>query len=160
MGKKYYSLYKKDNNAPVAVSNDKWLLELFTVQRGLDASKVYIEKESAEKHFGSGLFIVYYFGHAVTEYEFRYIMAKTSEHVSDINYQIYELERILNIHKGKLKSKDKKRIKKTIHVLKKINPEEDDTFIASLLDDVIRHKVVVDEYMYAMDRFRECMEGD
>ena len=149
MGKKYYSLYKKDNNnAPVAVSNDKWLLELFTVQRGLDASKVRIEKESAEKHFGSGLFIVYYFGHAVTEYEFRYIMAKTSEHVSDIDYQIYELERILNIHKGKLKSKDKKRIKKTIHVLKKINPEEDDTFIASLLDDVIHHKVKYHVFKY------------
>ena len=97
----------RDNITPAAVSNDIWLLKLFIVQRKLDKKDCSIEQmNKADKYKYPDLFLVYYFGYAVTSFEYRYICSINAEYESDISNRIYELNNTLELYKKKLSKKN------------------------------------------------------
>lgn len=161
---KYYTLYlrTKDNySALVATSKDKWLLELFIVQRHLEKRDISVEKVSDKNLVGrSDKFLLYYFGHAITEFEYQYITSQTMEYESDLSYRIYEMGNILAMYGKVMKPSQKKALKNCIKKLKKIDIEKDKKFAAGMLDTIINRPGAVTDYMYAIDRFKECMEGE
>jgi hypothetical protein len=157
---KYYKLIFKDNPVPVAVSNDKWLLELYLVQRNLkkkDCSIYQLEKK--EKYNHSESFLVYYYGYAVTSFEYRYICSLNAEYESDIYFQIYDLSNTLNIYKEKLSKKERKCLKESIKILEKLDVSKDMDHIRHTIDTVINRPGMVVDYLENMDMFRQCMEG-
>ena len=157
---KYYKLIYLDNITPAAVSEDKWLLELFIVQRNLKKSDCEIyQLEKKDKYRYPDQFLVYYFGYAVTSFEYRYICSINAEYESDISNRIYELNNTLALYKSKLSKKERKCIKKSIKILEGIELSKDLDHAKSLIDTVIERPGMVIDYMENLDTFRQAMEG-
>jgi hypothetical protein len=145
---------------PAAVSDDKWLLELFVVQRNLRKSDCSIyQLDKHDKYNYPDAYLVYYFGYAVTSYEYRYICSMNAEYESDISNRIYELHNTLMLYEKKLTKKERKCIKKTIKILEKLDVSKDLGHAKGLIDNVIERPGMVIDYLENMDNFRQFMEG-
>ena len=153
---KLYTL--KSNGVLVAVSNDRWLLELFLVQRGYKIERCEISRCLDEDQAISDLFLVYYFGYPITSQELSYVTRMEEEYRSSIELEIVKLKELMNKFDYKLSKKDKKHIKKTIKALKKIDTSNDIEFADRMVKDIIHHPASVMEYMENLELFRSCME--
>ena len=92
---KLYQL--KVNNVLLAISKDKWLIELFIVQRKFKDKKYELIKTNSESTMiYMDIFLMYFMGYAITQDELRYINEITGEHESNIAYQIFSLQCIMN----------------------------------------------------------------
>ena len=150
----------RDNITPAAVSNDIWLLKLFIVQRKLHKKDCSIDQmNKADKYKYPDLFLVYYFGYAVTSFEYRYICSMNAEYESDISNRIYELNNTLVLYKKKLSKKERRNIKRTIKILSEIEVSKDLEHAKNLIDTVIERPGMIIDYMENLDTFRQCMEG-
>lgn len=153
---KLYTL--KSDGVLVAVSNDKWLLELFLVQRGYKFERCEISRCLDKDQAISDLFLVYYFGYPITAHELSYVNRMEEEYRSFINLEIVRLEEILTKFDFKLNKKDKKHIKKTIKALKKIDTSDDIGFANRMIEDIVNQPASVMEYLENLELFRSCME--
>ena len=165
MSEKYYGLYLDDkgNETLLAVSKDKWLVELFIVQRKLRKKAIIIKKQKAEDIPPySNRFLLYYFGYPLTEFEYDYVTHETREYESEIDRSIYTLENGLIMYKKFLDKKEVKRIKKAINILKKRkdNLPRNKKFAKEMIDTVIDRPGIMYDYMNNLDEFRYCMEGE
>ena len=153
---KLYTL--KSDGVLVAVSNDKWLLELFLVQRGYILERCEISRCFDKDQAISDLFLVYYFGYPITSHELSYINRMEEEYRSSIDEEIFRLEKILDRFDYKLSKKDRKNIKKTIKALKKIDTSDDIGFANRMIGDIINQPASVMEYLENLELFKSCME--
>ena len=162
MGKKYNALFYKSNDnykTLVAISKDKWLLELFVGQRKIDKNRISIRKITNKEAMGkSDKFLIYYYGYSITDLEYQYIISEEREYESDLAFKIYEMENTLATHGRMMKPATRKALRKVIKKLKKINVEKDMKFISTRIDTIINRPGMVLDYFYAMDAFRNAME--
>ena len=157
---KYYKLIYGDNIIPAAVSEDKWLLELFIVQRKLAKKKCSIFlMDKTEKYKYPDQFLIYYFGYPVTSLEYRYVCDMNAEYESSIHWQIYELENTLSIYEKSISKKERKWIKKTIKTLERLDVSRDMEHVKRTLETVIERPGLIIDYLENLDEFRRCMEG-
>lgn len=159
---KLYKLYiDNEKKVPVAVSDDIWLLELFIVQRKLKSRNYFIDRTtiSKETYFYNDNFIVYYYGYAISNYEYRYILDMTGEYQSDLELRIYELESSYRTHKNRMKKKEKKAFKETLKSLKRIDYSDNRKFAREMIDIVINRPGMIFERLDAMEAFKSYMEG-
>lgn len=149
----------KYHDAPVAVSTDKWLLELFIVQRKLDKSFCDIEKANKEYFKYDSLFCTYYYGFTITNIEKRFIEYRTKEIESDWKLLKMDLKKQLVSYGDKLTKKDKKNLKNAIKTLDKMDLRNSKKHAGTMIDTILDNNGVVIEYLENLDRFRECMQG-
>lgn len=160
---KYYSLYLINNNkyeSLLAISDDRWLVELFVIQRNLRKKKIIVKKERAKDlpPF-SDKFLIYYFGYAVTDFEYNYIVNNALEYETEIVKAIYNLENGLIMYRRFLKPNRIKAIKKAIKYLKEEQKgfKKNKKFAKDMIDTVIDRGGLVIDYMENLEKFRQCM---
>jgi len=156
---KMYTLYV--GNIPVVFCADRWLIELYIVQRKLVEKKYQFHQDTYDTSMYQEFddYLVYYYGYAVTQRELKYIVNSTEEYESFRKYKIHSLQGFLERFNHTLKKSEKKAIKETIKILKKYTCENDD-FIESQIDTILNHNDMVKDYMDATDMFRMHMEGE
>ena len=142
----------------IAISNDKWLLELFIVQRGYDFKKCEIIRTKDKNYELSDFFLVYYFGYPITSQELKYVNGMRDEYESRIEEEIFRLEGLLDKLSGIISKKERKYIKKAIKTLRKIDSSTDLEFAHWILDDIIDQPAIVAEYFENLDLFKSMME--
>ena len=145
------------NKSVVAMSKDKWLLQLFIVQRKLNKDECRIKKKKKSNKCSYN-YLKYYYGIAITNREYEYITRLGLEAQSDIDMEINNLLDLLIIYKNSISKKEKKNIKKTIKTLEKIDVLKDKEIIKTRIDEILNKNSVVDEYFYNLEMFRNYIE--
>ena len=158
---KLYKLYiDNEDKVPVAVSDDKWLLGLFVVQRSLNKRNYNIShKKDDGDYTWDDRYLLYYFGYAISNYEYRYILNMMGEYQSDLELRIYELESSYDMHKSKMTRKERKAYKSAVKKLKKIDYGNNKKFATQMIDTIIHRRGMIVDYMENMEAFRQFMEG-
>lgn len=154
-----YTLYI--DSCPYVLCHDKWLVELYLVQRKLHKRNYEIRKE-IERSMDCveyNIYLVYYYGYAITQDEMRFIDSTMLEYDSGRKGKIFDLKCFLDKFKNKLTKSEIKAIKKTIKVLKKYKSDSDE-MVHSNLDTILNDPNCVNEYLMNLDLFRQEMEGE
>jgi hypothetical protein len=155
----FYLLYN-DQTVPVAICKDKWLLELFIAQRKLDPKKCDIKKSKSKEYLYNDRYLTYYYGHAITNIEARYIYHNTLEAESDVSLRIHDLEAMISGYKNELSAKKIKQLKSILKAFKKLNIPTSKKFAKRMLTDIIDQPKLITEYLEAIDLFRQCIDHD
>ena len=103
----------ESNGNKIAMCKDKFLIELFIVQRKIKQFSVDVRKANKEiKSYNT--YLVYYYGYAMTMREMEFITTRGMEYMSDLEFMIFELKAFIEKHRKFLKKKEIETLKKTI----------------------------------------------
>lgn len=157
---KIFCLYYDESTVPIAICKDKWLLELFIVQRNLNVDLCSIRKDKDGNYRYNDRYLVYYYGHAITNLEARYVEMNYAEAESDIDIRIHDLRTIIAKYQKDLKPKRIKELKKTIKALEKIEVRKSKKYAKYLLETIETRPREIYEYLEALDLFQHCLDHD
>ena len=140
----------------VAICKDKFLIELYIVQRNITDFCVQIKDSKKDiKYFDD--YLRYYFGYAITNKELNFITEQYGQYKSDIEFMVLELETFYNTYKKHMTKKEKKNIKDTIKLLNDKYENKDLIFSEEMVDILLNEREVVDEFMYGLEMFKNMM---
>lgn len=147
------------NGKKVAICKDKFLIELYIVQRKLTDFYVQVKDSKKDiKYFDD--YLRYYYGYAITNKELNFITEKFSEYKSDIEFIILELKTFYDNYKKRMTKKEKKNIKDTIKILNDKCENKDLVFSKEMVDIILNDNMVVDEFMYSLEMFKNIMSDE
>lgn len=154
---KIYQLYIDDKL--MGLCKDRFLLELFIVQRKYMNHKYEVTRivSNDPSIYDFDYYMIYYYGYAITNYEYRYIYNVMKELDENRKYNITKLE--VTLQDKSLTKKERKTIKRTINILKSHKMEDDDE-IESNMNDIINNPYCVKEYLDMVDSFHAAIEND
>ena len=143
----------------MGLCKDKFLLELFIVQRKYMKHKYEITKIISKNSgiYDLDYYMIYYYGYAITNYEYRYLYNVTKELDENRKFNITKLE--VTLRDKSLTKKERKTIKRTIKILKSHKMEDDDE-ITSNMNDIINNPYCVKDYLDMLDSFHSAIEND
>ena len=134
----------ESNGSKIAMCKDKFLIELFIVQRKI--KQFSVEARNAKKEIKLyNTYLVYYYGYAMTMREMEFIT---------------ELKAFIEKHRKFLKKKEVETIKKTIRIFKDKKKNKNLIFSKEMVDMVINEPGMVEEYLDNLEMFKNCMEGE
>lgn len=149
----------ESNGSKIAMCKDKFLIELFIVQRKI--KQFSVEARNAKKEIKLyNTYLVYYYGYAMTMREIEFITARGMEYISDLEFMIFELKAFIEKHCKFLKKKEVETIKKTIRIFKDKKKNKNLIFSKEMVDMVINEPGMVEEYLDNLEMFKNCMEGE
>ena len=143
----------------MGLCKDKFLLELFIVQRKYMKHKYEITKIISKNSgiYDLDYYMIYYYGYAITNYEYRYLYNVMKELDEKRKFNITKLE--VTLRDKSLTKKERKTIKRTIKILKSHKMEDDDE-ITSNMNDIIDNPYCVKDYLDMLDSFHSAIEND
>ena len=162
MSKLYKLFIGNEKKVPAAVSNDKWLLELFIAQRGMSRKDISIDKvriKPKDAYNYDDNYLLYYFGYSITNYEYRYVLDMLGEYTSELELRIFEMESSYAMHKRKMTHKERKSFKKAIKTLKRIDYSDSKRFASEMIDTILNRRGMICDYMENLQMFKDCMGG-
>ena len=147
------------NGHKIAMCQDKFLIELFIVQRKLINYDVSLRKAKKEiKTYDT--YLIYYYGYAITMREMEFINVRGMEYLSDLDFTIMELRAFIEEHRKYLKKKEIDTIKNTIKILKNKKKNKNLIFSKEMIECIIEEPGMMNEYLDNLEAFKNCMEGD
>ena len=143
----------------MGLCKDKFLLELFIVQRKYMNHNYEVTKITSKNSsiYDLDYYMIYYYGYAITNYEYRYLYNVTKELDENRKFNITKLE--VALRDKSLTKKERKTIKRTIKILKSHKMEDDDE-ITSNMNDIINNPYCVKDYLDMLDSFHSAIEND
>ena len=145
----------------VAYSKHLDMLKLYLVQRHLEKSNFRIQTRKVGKgDYVNPDLLLYVIGTFVlTSFEYEYIQTIGNEHRTYIENLVVGLELIAGDKTANLSKRDLKAIKRTIQYLNKhISFDKEES--SHILDTIVDHPHVVDEYMAQVKFIRDVLRGE
>lgn len=154
---KYFGLLLDE--VPVVISKDKWLLELYIVQRNMPRNRIDIIKiKSRDVTEYDDNYLNYFYGFAITNRESFWAYLFEEEQKAPYRETIRFLKQVTNSYKDRFSKKNFKYLEKAYCVAKLSHEKVDRDIIQEQINMIIDYPNLINEYLELRELFNYHME--
>ena len=142
---KYFGLLL--DKVPVVISKDKWLLELYIVQRNMPRNRIEIIKMKSQDvtEFDDNC-LNYFYGFAITNKESSWAYQFEEEQKAPYRETIRFLKNVKSSYKDRFSKKDFKYLEKAYRIAKLSHKKVDENIIQEQINMIIDYPNLINEY--------------